>query len=123
MEMGGGLPKAGVPLPFELSMTASDHLPIFVDVHMAPFDSVMPTTGLDVSGEVSGPFEPTSSIYVITNKSSLPASYTASAGHPWVTASPTNWALQPGGSIEVEVVVNTLGLAQVSIPPQLSSPT
>ncbi len=110
-DMGGGLPKAGAPLPFDLSLTASDHLPIFVDVHMAPFDSVMPTTGLDISGEFGGPFDPITAIYVVTNKSSLPASYSVSTGHAWISASPADWALQPGGSIEVEVVIHTHGLA------------
>lgn len=34
-DAGGGLPKRGSPLPAGTSLTASDHLPIFVDIHMA----------------------------------------------------------------------------------------
>lgn len=107
MDLGSGLPKAGSPLPAGTSATASDHLPVFVDIQMADYSSVLPTAGIEAIGEMGGPFAPATSVYTLTDTNTMDTSWWSLADVDWLTLSRTNFWVTPYTPVDVEVALNT----------------
>ena len=108
MDWGGGLPKWGDPLPAETSVTASDHLPTFVDIQMADDSAVEPVDDFVAAGEAGGPFSPVSTFYTATETNQFACTWSVSADVDWLTVVPESFTLAPHSSREVEVFLNSL---------------
>lgn len=106
MDLGGGLPKVGDPLPAGTSATASDHLPVFADIQMADFSAVLPTAGLTSIGEMGGPFEPEFTVYSITDTNAFETAWTVWADVDWLTLTADTVWVSPVTPLEVEVALN-----------------
>jgi subtilisin family serine protease len=65
-----------------------------------------PTGTLNVAGSVGGPFTPTVQSLTLTNHSGVQRPWTVTCDRPWITLMPTSGTLEPGGSVEVSVLVN-----------------
>ena len=105
-DLGGGLPKWGAPLPGGTSAAASDHLPIFVDIHMADYSSVLPVAGFAAAGEVGGPFEPEYRTYAITETNSFATTWSVASDVPWLSVDAESLELEPFAPQEVDVFLN-----------------
>ena len=108
MDLGDGLPKWGEPLPAETSVAASDHLPTFVDIQMADYSPVLPTSTFEITGDVTGPFSPVSMFYTVAETNQLTCIWSVSADADWLTVVPDSFSLAPNASREVEVFLNSL---------------
>lgn len=69
--------------------------------------AVSPATTLTSSGNVGGPFSPSSQSYTLSNTGQTSISWTASKSAPWVSLSSTSGTLSPGASATVSVSINT----------------
>ena len=108
MDLGDGLPKWGEPLPAATSVTASDHLPTFVDIQMADYSPVLPTSTFEITGDVSGPFSPVSMFYTVAETNPFSCVWSVSADVDWLTVVPDSFSLAPSAFREVEVFLNSL---------------
>ena len=108
MDFGEGLPKWGDPLPAGTSATASDHLPVFVDIQMADLSSVEPVASFISSGEAGGPFSPVSMFYTVYETNPVSSTWSISADVDWLTVLPDSFTLAPYTTQEVEVFLNAL---------------
>ncbi len=108
MDLGDGLPKWGDPLPADTSVTASDHLPIFVDIQMTDYSPVLPTSTFEITGDVSGPFSPVSMFYTVAETNQFSCTWSVSTDVDWLTVVPESFSLAPNASREVEVFLNSL---------------
>jgi len=106
MDLGAGLPKVGSPLPAGTSATASDHLPIFVDIQMVDFSSVLPTAAFASIGERGGPFDPEVATYTLTETNVFDTDWTALADVDWLTLSDAIFTLSPFVPLDVDVELN-----------------
>lgn len=66
-----------------------------------------PFGGLTSSGNQGGPFSPSSITYTLTNPDTRAINWTASKNQNWLTLSSTNGTLQPSGSTNVTVSINS----------------
>ena len=105
-DLGGGLPKWGTPLPGGTSAAASDHLPIFVDIQMADYSTVLPTAGFVSAGEEGGPFEPESQTFTLTETNAFATTWSVEADVPWLSVAPESLVLEPFTPQEVDVSLN-----------------
>ena len=105
-DLGGGLPKWGAPLPGGTSVATSDHLPVFVDIHMADYSTVLPGAGFVSAGEVGGPFDPEYQTFTLTETNSFPTTWNVEADVPWLTVDPESLELEPFAPQEVDVLLN-----------------
>jgi endonuclease/exonuclease/phosphatase family metal-dependent hydrolase len=105
-DLGGGLPKLGSPLPVATSLTASDHLPIFVDLFMADFSPVLPTAGFFPSGEAGGPFDPGFATYTLTETNAFDTYWHVDIDVAWLSADAAEFWLEPFTPFPVEVFPN-----------------
>ena len=105
-DLGGGLPKWGAPLPGGTSAAASDHLAVFVDIHMADYSSVLPAAGFASAGEIGGPFAPEYKTYVLTETNSFATTWSAETDVPWLSVAPDSFDLEPFAPQEVDVFLN-----------------
>ena len=105
-DLGGGLPKRGAPLPGGTSAAASDHLPIFVDIQMADYSSVLPGAGFVSAGEEGGPFDPEYKTYTLTETNSSASTWSVEADAPWLSVDPESLVLEPFAPQEVDVFLN-----------------
>lgn len=94
-DLGGGLPKAGAPLAAGTCAAASDHLPIFFDIEMADYSTVIPSAAFAAAGEAGGPFAPASKTYVIRETNSFSTSWSIAADVAWLSLSETNPVAAP----------------------------
>ena len=94
-DLGGGLPKAGARLAAGTSAAASDHLPIFFDIEMADYSTVIPSATFSSIGEAGGPFAPTSKTYVIRETNTFSTSWSIAADVAWLSISETNPVVAP----------------------------
>ena len=108
MDLGDGLPKWGEPLPADTSVAASDHLPTFVDIQMADYSPVLPTSTFEITGYVSGPFSPVSMFYTVAETNQFSCTWSVSADVDWLTVAPDSFSLASNASREVEVFLNSL---------------
>ena len=108
MDLGGGLPKWGEPLPADTCAAASDHLPTFVDIQMADYSPVLPTSTFEIAGDVSGPFRPVSMFYTVAETNPFSCTWSVSVDVDWLTVVPDSFSLAPNASREVEVFLNSL---------------
>ena len=113
-DMGAGLPKVGIPLPFEFSALASDHLPIFVDVHMTSFSPVLPSATFRSIGEAGGPFSPEYSVYTLTETNSFDTFWTVESDAGWLSVDPAHFWLSPFSPAEVDAYLTD---SAVALPP------
>lgn len=67
---------------------------------------VLPHTGLAASGLAGGPFTPSEKVYVLTNASAAPFSWSASHAASWIDVSPTSGSLAVGAATSVLVHFN-----------------
>ena len=65
--------------------------------------NVAPTALFAASGNLGGPFTPTSQTYTLRNYGAAPLDWTAAPAQPWVTLSATSGTLAPGQSVNVDV--------------------
>ena len=103
-DLGGGLSKAGSPLAAGTSAAASDHLPIFFDIQMADYSTVIPSAAFATAGEAGGPFSPSSKTYTIRDTNSFSTSWSATADVPWLSINNQNPAVSP--LVPIDVVVS-----------------
>ena len=108
MDLGDGLPKWGDPLPADTSVIASDHLPTFVDIQMADYSPVLPTSTYEITGDVSGPFSPVSMFYTVAETNPFSCTWSVTADADWLTILPDSFSLAPNASREIEVFLNSL---------------
>jgi len=108
MDLGDGLPKWGDPLLAETSVAASDHLPTFVDIQMADYSSVLPTSTFEITGDVTGPFSPVSMFYTVAETNQIICTWSVSTDADWLTVVPGSFPLAPNATQEVEVFLNSL---------------
>lgn len=118
VDAGHGLPKWGDPLPAGTSLAASDHLPVFVDVQMADYSSVMPSAGFAAAGEAGGPFAPEHKTYVVTATNAFATSWSVATDVDWLSVDVDAFALEPLESMEVDVYLNAHAAA---LPPGVHS--
>lgn len=105
-DAGGGLPKLGDPLPGGTSAAASDHLPIFLDIQMADYCSVLPVAGFDAVGEAGGPFDPEYKTYTFTETNSFATSWVVETDVSWLSVEVESFELAPYAPLEVDVFLN-----------------
>lgn len=108
MDYGAGLPKWGDPLPFDTSMFASDHLPVFFDIQMADSSDVEPVDGFDAAGEAGGPFSPVSTFYTVLETNQFTCTWSVWSDVDWIAVVPDSFTLAPSESLEVEIFLNAL---------------
>lgn len=65
-----------------------------------------PLTGLSSSGNVGGPFTPSSQDFVLQNTGGSSLNWTAAAGQTWVTVTPASGTLAAGATATVAVSIN-----------------
>lgn len=94
-DLGGGLPKAGARLAAGTSAAASDHLPIFFDIEMADYSTVIPSAAFAAAGEAGGPFSPASKTYTIRDTNSFSTSWFIAVDVPWLSISDPNPVVSP----------------------------
>ena len=75
---------------------------------VAGFLSVRPSEELTSSGNVGGPFSPSSQTYTILNTGRTGMRWKASKGQSWVSISKSTGILAPGNSTRVVVSINRL---------------
>ena len=73
-----------------------------------------PLTGFAAAGPANGPFTPSSAVYSLTNTGASALNWSAASTASWLTVSPGNGSLAPGGSSSVTVSVNS-GAAALAI--------
>ena len=117
-DAGGGLSKLGDPLPAGTSASASDHLPIFVDIQMADYSTVLPAAGLVSAGDAGGPFEPEYKTYTLTETNAFATSWTVESDVPWLSVDEESFELTPFSPVEVDVFLNEYAAA---LPPGVYS--
>jgi endonuclease/exonuclease/phosphatase family metal-dependent hydrolase len=105
-DLGGGLPKAGARLPAGTSAAASDHLPIFFDIEMADYSTVIPSADYAAIGEAGGPFTPSSKTYTIRETNSFSTSWSIATDVAWLSISPTNPVAVPQEPRQITVSLN-----------------
>ena len=105
-DAGGGLPKLGSPLPSGTSATASDHLPIFVDIQMADFSCVIPTAPFRPSGDPGGPFNPSSQTFVLTETNAFESAWIVEPDVDWLSIDPPSCSLAPFEPLEIAAFLN-----------------
>lgn len=97
-----GLPKVGNALPASFSRTASDHLPVFVDVEMADAVgagfAVGPEESWAPSGLPGGPFLPAQQEYTLQNPGPGPLGWSAQVNVPWLEVSAPSGTVPAGTS-------------------------
>jgi lysyl endopeptidase len=80
----------------------------FIDT-LNPYASgilVTPSTGLEVSGDVGGPFTPASKDYTVRNNGSTPLNYQVTRTQPWLSILNASGTLAGGQSVTVTVALN-----------------
>lgn len=105
-DFGGGLPKLGAPLAADTSTTASDHLPIFVDIQMADYSCVVPVAAFRVFGEAGGPFDPEFQTYVFTETNAFETAWVAEPDVDWLSVDADRFTLVPFTPFEVDGFLN-----------------
>lgn len=77
---------------------------------LAPYASGLgtsPSTILDASGDVGGPFSPTSAVYTLTNRNDTGSiSYSVTADQGWIDVSSAGGVIAAGASVNVTVSLN-----------------
>jgi hypothetical protein len=68
--------------------------------------SVNPSSGLSSSGDMGGPFSPSSQSYTLTNSGNGTLAWTASVGSEWLALNATNGTLTSGAATNVTVTMN-----------------
>ncbi len=63
------------------------------------------------SGLVGGPFAPTSAVYVLTNRSPVAQSWTATSGADWITLNSAGGTLASNSAVAVSAQLNDQGLS------------
>lgn len=63
------------------------------------------------NGPVGGPFAPTSAVYVLTNRSPIAQSWTATAGADWITLDSAGGTLASNSAVVVSAQLNDQGLS------------
>lgn len=105
-----GLPKAGGSPVGSTSRTASDHLPVFVDLELSdeqlPTWTVSPDTAWSPSGFPGGLFAPLQQSYTLVNAEVEPARWSAQVNVPWLQITATSGTLAGGASETVLVVLD-----------------
>jgi uncharacterized repeat protein (TIGR01451 family) len=69
--------------------------------------SITPSTGLDSSGYIGGPFSPASQLYSLTNTGYAALSWSASKSQGWLTLSATSGTLGAGDVATVTASINS----------------
>jgi hypothetical protein len=69
--------------------------------------SVTPTTGLTSTGQVGGPFTPSSQAYILQNTGGSAIAWTATKTQTWTALSTASGTLSAGASTTVTVSINT----------------
>ena len=87
--------QGGHSLAAGTSAAASDHLPIFFDIEMADYSTVIPSAAFASIGEAGGPFDPASKTYTIRDTNSFSTSWSIAADVPWLSISETNPVVTP----------------------------
>jgi endonuclease I len=78
------------------------------DPNYAPPDfAVEPDTAVAVSGLVGGPFDPLQQVYTVIAGQDRPLAWKVSVNVPWLSVSPTEGELGPGGRTDLTVFVNS----------------
>ncbi|HMO50065.1 MAG TPA: endonuclease/exonuclease/phosphatase family protein [Kiritimatiellia bacterium] len=107
---GAGLPKAGAIPAATASLTASDHLAVFVDFNMTDDGgqvlSVWPDTAISVVGDPGGPFVPDRWFYTIQHENPEPLAWSASTDAPWLTLVTTNGVLPANEPFELDALLD-----------------
>jgi hypothetical protein len=67
---------------------------------------LLPATDFASQGAATGPFQPDSTVYRLTNTGSTALSWQASAPDAWVSIAPASGQLAPSGSVDVVVSIN-----------------
>ena len=68
--------------------------------------AVNPASGLTSSGQVGGPFSPSSQIYTLSNTGGVAMAWTVSNTASWLTLSATSGTLAAGGSTNIVATIN-----------------
>jgi hypothetical protein len=111
----GNLPYPGVtwPGPMRLLIGAGgevyftgDHYVTAQWVNPPPQLGVSPSTGLTSSGNVGGPFSPSSQVYALTNSGFTAFNWTATKNVNWLTVSPSSGTLAAGAVANVTLSIN-----------------
>lgn len=71
--------------------------------------SVSPATGIHLSGPAGGPYTPATAQYTVANNGAAAVNWQVTAP-AWISVSPANGTLSPGGSAQVTVTVNPAGV-------------
>ena len=66
-----------------------------------------PSNGLIVTGTRGGPFSPSSQSYSIQNRNQIPIKWKVAVKPRWVSTSPTNGSLVPGGTMPIAISINS----------------
>ncbi|MGD1020542.1 MAG: protease pro-enzyme activation domain-containing protein, partial [Verrucomicrobiia bacterium] len=81
-------------------------LPIGLTVNAASILGITPSTGLNSSGYVGGPFSPASQAYTLTNSGGAALSWSAGNSQPWLSLSASSGTLAVGAGTTVTVSIN-----------------
>jgi hypothetical protein len=76
---------------------------------------LVPATDFASQGPATGPFQPDSIVYTLTNTGSTALSWQASAPDAWVSIAPASGQLAPSGSIGVVVSINDPATSLLSV--------
>jgi len=68
--------------------------------------AVNPTTGMNSSGQVGGPFTPGQMSYTLSNTGGQPIDWTVSKNRSWISLSDSSGTLDSGESVDLEVSIN-----------------
>ena len=114
-DLGSNPPITAAQL-YSYLTTASDHLPVVADYTIpisAPSMAVSPASSFTSTGNLGGPFSPSTQIYGLTNIGTGSLNWTASKTANWLTLSATSGTLAAGAgtSVTVSISANANSLA------------